>query len=367
MRSRKAPPVPDDSLEMPADMSSISYESQGLKAGFKKFLNTSLVIIGLIAIFIFGKSFFFDTTHSDDLQNGLAESSEVSTPDKSNDTQNEQLSSVASAIATLDSLNSLFMEETDLSGGEDTPKANGSDPGEQVLNPSPAFNEDTLEPVSATVNIFVSSDNKPVAADIFLDDTFVGKTDENGLLTLYQLELEKTYTARASLQGYMDASQNITLSEETTEVALDINQKINTIGTLIVETNPAADSIFVDNVFYGSQTPFEKRFEQGQHQVRLVNSSLQKNWQKTVTITAGQVTNVNHNFGIVEVGKVAISLKNAFEFGFGYVYVDGKIWHDKHNTTPLEISLEAGPHRIEVRRDRIRCNTRRYHHRGEQK
>ena len=68
-------------------------------------------------------------------------------------------------------------------------------------------------------------------------------------------------------------------------------------------------------------------------------------------LEAGQIVDIKHDFNNIEFGKVAISLKNAFEFGFGFVYVDGKIWQEKHNTTPLELSLEVGPHKIEVRRD----------------
>ncbi len=349
LKSQRPSPIP--STDMSNDMSVISYESPGLKSTTKKFLNAGLIISALVAIIIFGKSFFFDTSGSNDLQNGLAHSSESLDPSNPDENQNEDLNSVASAIAALDSLNSMFIEESNLTEVEDSPKSNGSRPEEFKLKPENPANEDILQPAPATMSIFVGSGSKPIVADIFLDDNFVGKADKSGRLTVSQLERERVYATRVSIEGYTSNTQYITLYEETTQVTFDVKPKTNTLGTLILDAIPGADSIFVNNVLFGNTTPFEMKFQRGLHQVRLVNSGLQKSWEQTVDLEAGLVVNIKHDFSAIEFGKVAISLKNAFEFGFGYVYVDGKIWHEKHNTTPLELRLEVGPHKIEVRRD----------------
>ena len=332
-------------------MSIISYESQGLKFVTKKILNVGLIILALAAVIIFGKNFFFDASGSDDLLNGFAPTPpEVTALSIANNIQDEN--SVASAIAALDSLNALFLTDgTNLSEVEDFPKSNGSDSEEFELKPAKPINEDILQSGSATLNIFVGSGNKPIETNIFLDDQFVGNTDKNGHLTLSQLELDKIYAARVSMAGYNSTTKYITLSREATQVTFDIDPQVNTLGTLILDAIPGADSVFVNDVLFGSKTPFEMKFQQGQHQIRLVNSSLQKSWEQTVELKAGQVLNIKHDFNTIEYGKIAISLKNAFEFGFGYVYVDGKIWPEKHNTTPIEINLEVGSHKIEVRRE----------------
>ena len=344
-------PIQEASIDTSTDMSTISYESQGLKFVTKKLLNVGLIILALVAVIIFGKNFFFDASGSDDLLNGFATTpSEVTGLSNANNIQDEN--SVASAIAALDSLNALFLtDETNLSEVEHFPKSNGSDSEEFELKPTKPINEDILQSGSATMNIFVRSGNKPIETNIFLDDQFVGNTDKNGQLTLSQLELDKIYAARVSMAGYNSTTKYITLSQETTQVTFDIEPRVNTLGTLILDAIPGADSVFVNDVLFGSKTPFEMKFQQGQHQIRLVNSSLQKSWEQTVELKAGQVLNIKHDFNTIEYGKIAISLKNAFEFGFGYVYVDGKIWPEKNNTTPIEINLEVGSHKIEVRRE----------------
>jgi len=343
--SENPPPIPEDSMDMSTDLSMISYEPRRLKSISKKFLNSGLVILALLAVIIFAKNFFFDTSGSDDLLNGFAQTS----PDVTN-IQNEDLNSVASALAVLDSLNSLFLtNETNLTEVEDFPKSNGSG---SELNPAMEPKDaEILEPVSATIDIFVVSGKKPVQANIFLNEKFVGISDKNGRLTVSQLEPDKIYAAKVSIEGYTSATKYVTLSNEKTQVTLDIKPVLSTLGTLIVNAIPGADSVLVNDVLFASKTPFEMKFQRGEYRVKLVNSGLNKSWEQTVDLKAGQVVNVKYDFTIIEQGKVAVSLKNAFEFGFGYVYVDGKIWQKKHNTTPLEVNLEAGSHKIEVRRE----------------
>jgi len=78
------------------------------------------------------------------------------------------------------------------------------------------------------------------------------------------------------MAGYTSTTKYITLSQETTQVTFDLEPKVNTLGTLILDAIPEADSVFVNNVLFGNKTPFEMKFQRGQHHIRLVNSSLQK-------------------------------------------------------------------------------------------
>lgn len=350
-KSAGPPPIPEGSMDMSPEMAMISYEPRGLKSIPKKFLNNGLIILALLAVIIFGKSFFFDTSGSDNLQNGFAQTSpDVTDLSRSNNIQGENSNSVASALAALDSLNSLFLtNESNLTEVEDFQKSNAF---RSELNPAKEPKAaDILEPVFATMDIFVVSDKKPIQANIFLDEKFVGISDENGRLTVSQLEPDKIYAAKVSIEGYTSTTKYVTLSNEKTQVTLDIKPEMSALGTLIVNAIPGADSVLVNDVLFASKTPFEIKFQRGEYRVKLVNTSLQKSWEQTIELKAGQVVNVKYDFTSIEQGKVAVSIKNAFEFGFGYVYVDGKIWQKKHNTTPLEVNLEVGSHKIAVRRE----------------
>jgi hypothetical protein len=53
-----------------------------------------------------------------------------------------------------------------------------------------------------------------------------------------------------------------------------------------------------------------------------------------------------------EFGYLTIILENAHEYGYGYVAIDGNLWQQgEYNTTPLKITLPAGNHKVEVKRD----------------
>ena len=51
-------------------------------------------------------------------------------------------------------------------------------------------------------------------------------------------------------------------------------------------------------------------------------------------------------------GYLTVSLENAYEYGYGYVIIDGNFWKkDEYNTTPLKILLPVGNHKVQVQRD----------------
>jgi len=224
------------------------------------------------------------------------------------------------------------------------PAVKSEAPSEAAAKPEP-------EPAPARVTMVVTSDNIPVEANVFLDDRFIGKTDRNGKFMVGDLEQGKTYAARVVKDGYNEESKTFTPSGSTSSLEFDIEPKQNVYGTLIIDAVPNADSVYVGGKRYRGETPLELRLHWGEHQVRLVNTKLNKEWQQTVNLKVGQVMRLKHDFTQVEYGRVAISLSNAHEFGFGYVYVDGKLWEDKHNTTPIELRLPVGVHTIEVKRD----------------
>jgi len=51
-------------------------------------------------------------------------------------------------------------------------------------------------------------------------------------------------------------------------------------------------------------------------------------------------------------GYLIITLKNAHEYGFGYLFIDDIIWQQgEYNTTPLKVKLPVGYHKIAIKRD----------------
>ncbi len=203
----------------------------------------------------------------------------------------------------------------------------------------------------ASARFTVRAKNKPLEeAFVFINDDFKGRTDKNGYLKIESLKPNQSYTARVTKKGYTTVARRFTASENSSTLSFDIKPKMEIFGTLILDPQPKADSVLVDDKLYRGNPPLKLTLPWGEHRVRFVNKSLNKSWEKVVNLKVGQVLRVKYDFVKAEFGKVAVSLKNAAEFGFGYVYVDGKLWEEKPNTTPVEISLSAGSHTIEVRR-----------------
>ncbi len=209
------------------------------------------------------------------------------------------------------------------------------------------------KPVQRTaVNVSVLSNNLPVEeANVFVNDQFVGKTRSGGVLSVPDLEVSKSYTLKVSKEGYNSSTRRVTVSANTPAVKLDIQSRNNQIGTVLIDAVPRADQVFIDGVLHKGATPLTVSLKHGTHKIRLVNAQLNASHEETIDLKIGQVLRVRHDFTQEQTGKVAVSLKNAAQFGFGYVYVDGKLWPKSHNTTPLEIELPVGSHTIEVRRD----------------
>ncbi|MFQ5823919.1 MAG: serine/threonine-protein kinase [bacterium] len=206
-----------------------------------------------------------------------------------------------------------------------------------------------LGPITAT--FFVKSKNQPVDASIYIDGQFKGRADNKGKFEVNDLEPNRLYTVQISKDGYSTLTQKFTATKNAPVVSFDLKPKMDLFGTIILDALPQADSLYIDGKVYKGKTPLKVILAEGEHRIRYVNLNLNASWEKVVNLKVGQVLTVRHNFNATEVGFVAVSLKNAAEYGFGYVYIDGKLWNQKPNTTPLKIKLPVGSHTIAVNRD----------------
>lgn len=236
--------------------------------------------------------------------------------------------------------------------------AKDSPPARQVIQPEAPVKE-AKEPVvekpqppqNTTMSLLVQAENEPVAADVFLGEQLVGKTGRDGELTLPDLDIGETYTVKVTKEGYQSVSRKISAAENGAPVTFDLKFDADRFGTLMLDAAPTADSILIDGVLQQGSLPMKIHLRGGEHQVRFVNTALNASHVQSVSLENGQVINVHHDFTKSEYGKVAVSLKNAAQYGFGFVFVDGKLWEGAHNTTPVELRLPVGPHTIAVKRD----------------
>lgn len=234
----------------------------------------------------------------------------------------------------------------------DTPPAKPPANNTPTPKPSaPAVDRPVAKSTAAKVTVMVQSQNQPVETFVFVDNEFKGKTNPQGFFEIPGLEVNKNYSVKISKEGHATLTRQFTALKKTPVLNFDISPRQEISGTLILEVLPKADSILVDGKLYQGKTPMQLNLPRGEHRVLFVNSSLNKRYEQVVSLKVGEVQRIKHNFVAAEFGKIAVSLKNAAQFGFGYVFVDGKMWDGTPNTTPLELTLPAGSHTVEVRRD----------------
>jgi len=204
---------------------------------------------------------------------------------------------------------------------------------------------------SSIVNIIVTTGNQATKANIFVNGEFVGESGEDGRLTLNQLEIGREYVVRAIKKSYKFDEKKIAIIDVSHTFIFRLEPAFNVNGTLIVAAHPGADEVYVDGVLNEAKLPLRLLLKHGKHKVKLVNKQLGLNWANEVDLKVGQILRVYHDFLKRGSGFVGVALKNAAEFGFAYVSVDGEAWPEKQNTTPLQIKLPVGKHTIKVSRD----------------
>ena len=148
-----------------------------------------------------------------------------------------------------------------------------------------------------------------------------------------------------------------TISDEIVKIHLEkFTPKIE-FGILNFSATPNADIIIVDNKKLSQGTPYSRKFSIGMHQIKYVNTTLNISWEKKIFLEKNETRKINYIFPEKTYGSLIVTLKNAFEYGYGYVYIDNNIWQEGgNNTTPLKIKLLTGNHKIEIKRTNFSCS-----------
>jgi hypothetical protein len=204
--------------------------------------------------------------------------------------------------------------------------------------------------IPARAILSVSSNNAPVVADVFLDNSRLGVTDRAGRFEIVIVMVGRQYQIKVVSDGYQTLTRTVTIAQKIESLVFDLKRDPKLWGEIVIDVSPDTDSILVDNQLHSGTMPLRLPVRTGAHTVRLVNTRLQEVSEQRVNIAAAETVNIDHQFAI-ETGKVAVSLENVEEYGFGYVYVDGEIWRGQQNTTPIVVELPVGPHTVSVKRD----------------
>jgi len=216
----------------------------------------------------------------------------------------------------------------------------------------PTTPPDTKQPPAKTsVTIYVVAEDSPARADVFLENQYIGKTNAQGEIEINNLEPRANLNLRIVKEGYENSEKLLTLGATPETYRFSLKEVQQNLGKVVFTATPMADKIYIDGVLQEGTTPQTITLQSGKHQIAMVNSSLGLRHEQTINLRNEQTLRINHDFTVKQTGSVAVSLSNAAEFGFAYVYIDGKPWEGNSKTTPLEVELPVGVHKISVNRD----------------
>jgi TolB-like protein len=162
----------------------------------------------------------------------------------------------------------------------------------------------------------ISIASQPAGAEVYLENKFIGLTDDAHPLTVADL-LEGNYQLKFIRGGYNDWEGTISVlakMERTVKVSL-----IAKPGSMNIYSEPPGASIYLDNNPAGLTPMSLKKVAEGEHEIRLVKENY-KEWAQKVTVRSFQPTDVKATLevspGMLTINsnpsKASIYLKGSF-------------------------------------------------------
>lgn len=148
----------------------------------------------------------------------------------------------------------------------------------------------------------LSLTSQPCGAEVYLDDIFIGLTDEKTPLIIHNL-LEGIYRLKLILGGYNDWDDEVVvLAKMERSIRIPLSAKP---GSINIYSEPADVQVFIDNTFMGNTPMSLKKVAEGEHEIRLVKENY-KEWNRKVVVRSFQPTDVKATLEISP-GKVSIN------------------------------------------------------------
>lgn len=166
----------------------------------------------------------------------------------------------------------------------------------------------------AQLIIAVRNNTTPLVANVYLDGKLYGKTNNQGILSVPNLQKNQTYLLRIDKSGFEMFAREINLTRAG----------IETIDANLTETKIAIS------------------------RAQLNNLGKQRNRQKT-NLTENNRPEAKSTQE--EFGTVNILLNNAEPISDALIHINGQLWQGNNYEAPAELQLPSGTYEIEIQKD----------------
>jgi hypothetical protein len=146
-----------------------------------------------------------------------------------------------------------------------------------------------------TLRLFVHSAQQPISAEVYINNKRLGKTNNQGQITISNLAPAHPYEIKVVHSGYAEWKKAVAFQKGG---PAHLNIDLNLAGANLL----------------------------------------------------------NHVAREAQRGSVTVLLSNALALSNAFVYVNGQLWDGPENMAPTKFSLPAGQHTIEIRKQGFRCD-----------
>ena len=214
---------------------------------------------------------------------------------------------------------------------------------------APAVSE-TQESEYGTLVVYAIADSLPTTASVYLDGELVGQTSAQQPLRIPQVEVDRSHSLRILKPGYRAVEKNVSMQtngENTVSVA--IKPLADAMKRFYFRPVSFADRVIINNQLPSRPLPCEVDLAVGKHRIKYIDSQSGFHWDTQLLLDLDSPEDIYFDSKDIGNGILTVVIRNAAQFGYAYVHVDGE--SALNRTTPYRNEVPVGRHSVRVTRE----------------
>ena len=281
---------------------------------------------------------------------GLKDDSEESITTSSDDQLSQDTPSPSSKNLTRPTTSKVIDDTKQL---QNVKQKNLSEP---KIKQTPAVMPTTTTPEVAkygSLVVYAMADSLPVSASVYLDGELVGQTGAQEPLRIAQVDIDRAHSLRILKPGYRVIDEEVKIeAEEEQSFSFEMNPLPDALRRFYFRKVTFADRVIINNQLPSRPLPCEVDLTVGKHQLKYIDSQYGFHWDTRIILDMDSPQEIFFDSKDVGNGTLSVVIRNAAEFGYAYIQIDGK---SLNKTTPYRTEMPVGRHSVRVSRDGFAC------------
>lgn len=220
------------------------------------------------------------------------------------------------------------------------------DQPEVVPDPS-EIEENSDVALKTDLVISVSAESKNVTAEIFVDGQRYGYSNTEGMCTISDLLVNKTYRIRVVRDDWQVWERSVSIKDGENYLDIELQPHVAELPSFTFLAVPFADQIKVNDEIVARNLPCTIKAPPGKLNVTYIDSKAEFSWRTSFDLNENEST-LSVSAEQVGKGDIVIVLNDPIQYGYAFVKVDDQ---EEPQTTPFRASLNAGWHHVQIFRE----------------